>query len=103
MAHNKHAQHTNNSGIRFYKQIYNEQHRTKTAKMLDKQNCLQNHIKNAKATKFFYSQPSTLPKEAPAKFYLSPTFGFSFIRSAAPTQSSTSYAYLITEIGNRNL
>ena len=26
------------------------------------------HIKNAKATKFFYSQPSTLPKEALAKF-----------------------------------
>ena len=53
MAHNKHAQatrNTNNSGIRFHKQIYNEQHCTKTAKMLDTQNCLQHDIKNAKST-----------------------------------------------------
>ena len=51
-----------------------------------------------------YSQPSTLPKDAPAKFYLSTTFGLSFmISSVAPNQSSTFYAYLITKIGNRNL
>ena len=43
--------------------------------MLDTQNCLQNHIKNAKATNFFYNQPSTLPEEALAKFYFSRTFG----------------------------
>ena len=48
----KHTRNTNSSGIRFYKQIYNGYHCTETAKMLDTQNCLQNHIKNAKATKF---------------------------------------------------
>ena len=30
-------------------------------------------IKNAKQPSFFYSQPSTLPKEELAKFYLSAT------------------------------
>ena len=53
---------------------------------------------------FFCSQPSTLPNEALAKFYLSATFGSSsIISSVAPTRSSTSYTYLITNIGNRNL
>ena len=28
---------------------------------------------------FFYSQPSTLPKDLPAKFYLSTTYGLSFM------------------------
>ena len=52
----------------------------------------------------FYSKSSTLPKEAFAKFYISTTFGLSFmIRSVAPTRSSTFYAYLITKIGNSNL
>ena len=60
--------------------------------------------KNVKATKFFYSQPSTLPKEALAKFYFSTTFGLSFmISSVAPTRLSTFKAYLITKIGDRNL
>ena len=60
--------------------------------------------KNAKTTKFLYCQPSRLPKDAPAKFYLSTTFGLSFmIRSVAPTRSSTFYAYLITKIRNHNL
>ena len=36
---------------------------------------------------FFHSQPSTLPKDAPAKFYLSTTFGLSFMIS------SVAYAY----------
>ena len=55
------------------------------------------------APKFLYSQNSTLPKEALAKFYFSTTFGLSFmISSVAPTQSSTFYTYLITKIGNRN-
>ena len=59
--------------------------------------------KMLKQPNFFYSQPSTLPKDAPAKFYLSTIFGLSFmISSVAPTRS-TSYAYLITKIGNRNL
>ena len=53
---------------------------------------------------FFYSQPSTLPKEVLATFYLSTTFGLSFmISSVAPTRRSSFYAYLITKIGNRNL
>ena len=57
-----------------------------------------------KQPKFFYSQPSTLSKDSPAKFYLSTTFGLSFmISSVARTRSSTFYACLITKIGNRNL
>ena len=57
-----------------------------------------------KQPNFFHSQPSTLPTEAPAKFYLSTTVGLSsMISSVAPTGSSTFYAYLITKIGNRNL
>ena len=40
----KHTKNANNSGIRFYKQIYNEYHFTKTAEMLDTKNCLQHHI-----------------------------------------------------------
>ena len=56
-----------------------------------------------KQQNFFYSQPSTLPKEALAKFYLPCAFGLSFmISSVVPTRSSTFYAYLVTKIGNRN-
>ena len=52
-----------------------------------------------KQPNFFHSQPSTLPKDPPTKFYLSTTFGLSFmISSVCPTQSSTSYAYLITKL-----
>ena len=43
-----------------------------------------------KEPNFFYSHPSTLPKDPPAKFYPSATFGLSFmISSVAPTRSST--------------
>ena len=57
-----------------------------------------------KQPNFFYSQPSTLPKDAPAKFYFSTAFGLSFmIRSVARTQSSTFYALSITNIGNGDL
>ena len=57
-----------------------------------------------KQPKFFYSQPSTLPKDAPVKFYLSTTFGLIFmISSVTPTRLSTFYSYLITKIGNRKL
>ena len=48
----KHTINTNNSGIRFYEQIYNEEYCTKTAEMLDSQNRLQNYFKNTKTTKF---------------------------------------------------
>ena len=47
--------------------------RTKTAKMLDIQDCFQNHIKSAKTTQFFYSQAFTLPKDSSAKSFLSTT------------------------------
>ena len=58
----------------------------------------------SKLLNFFYSHPSTLRKEALAKFYLSTTFSLSFtISSVALTRLSTFYAYLITKIGNRNL
>ena len=61
-------------------------------------------LKILKQPNFFHSQPSTHPKEALAKFYLSRTFGLRFITSSvAPTRSSTFYAYLITKIGNCNL
>ena len=58
-----------------------------------------------KQPNFFYSQPSTLPKDAPAKFLpFYKTFGLGFmISSIAPSRLSTSYAYLITKMGNRNL
>ena len=42
--------------------------------------------KMLKQPNFFHSQLSTLPKEALAKFYLSATFGLSFmVSSVAPT------------------
>ena len=50
--------------------------------------------KMLKQPNFSDSQSSTLPKDAPVKFYLSTTFGLSFmISSVAPTRSSTFYAY----------
>ena len=53
-----------------------------------------------KQPNFLYSQDFTLLKEALTKFYLSMTFGLSFmIRSVASTGSLTFY----TKIGNRNL
>ena len=72
--------------------------------MLDSQNRLQNCFKNAKTTKFLSELASTLPKDTPAKFYLSTTFSLRLMISyVAPTRLSTFYAYLITKIGNRNL
>ena len=60
--------------------------------------------KMLKQPNFFYIQPSSIPKDAPAKVYLFTTFGLSFmISSVAPTRSSTFYASLTTKIGNRNL
>ena len=47
----------------------------------------------------FLQQPTTLPKDALAKFSLSTTFGLSFmISSVVLTQSSDFYAYLITKV-----
>ena len=101
----KHTRNTDNSGIRFSKQISMNNIAPKTAKMLDTQNYFQNHIKNAKANKFlsqsaFYTSKGSTCKVLP--FY---DFGLKFYDKfcSAPTRSSTSYAYLITKIGNRNL
>ena len=101
----KHTRNTNNSGIRFYKA---DLPRNNIAPKLQK--CWTYKIafniisKMLKQPNFFHSQPSTLPKEALAKIYLSTTFVLRFmISSIAPTQSSTFYAYLITKIGNCNL
>ena len=72
--------------------------------MLDKKITFKIISKVLKQQNFFHSQPSTLPKEALAKFYLSTTFGLSFmINYVAPTRSSTFYSYLITKIGNSSL
>ena len=74
--------------------------------MLDIQNCLQNHIKNAKATKFllqsaFYTYKGSLRKGLPFYDFW---YGLGFmVSSVASTRSSTSYAYLLTKIGNPNL
>ena len=60
--------------------------------------------KMLKQPNFFHSQPSKLPNEALAKFYLSVTFGLSFmISSVATTRSLTFYAYLISKVENSNL
>ena len=46
-----------------------------------------------KQPNFFHNQPSALPKEVLARFYVSTTFGLSFMtHSVAPTRSSTFYA-----------
>ena len=100
----KHARNINNSGIRLHTQNYNN-----TAPKLQK--CWTHKIalkiisNMLKQPNFFHSRLSTLPKDAPAKFYLSTDFDFKSFRisSVAPTRSLTFYAYLITKIGNRNL
>ena len=72
--------------------------------MLDTQNCLQNLIKNAKATKFLSQSAFYTSKGPPAKFYLFLICVLSFMLSfVALTWSLTFYAYLITKTGNRNL
>ena len=68
--------------------------------MLDTQNWFQNHIKNAKGTKFLLQSAFYTSKESFTFLRL----GLSFmVSSVAPTRSSTSYAYFITKIGNGNL
>ena len=86
--------------------LSNQGEGAKYAKLLDKTLPSKSLSKNAEATSFlFYSQPSTLPKEALSKFYLSTAFGLSLIiRSVASIRLSTSYTHiLITKIGNQNL
>ena len=98
----KHTRNTNNSGIRFYKQISINNIASKLQKCWTSKIAFKVISKMLKQPDFFYSQPSSLPKDAPAKFYLSTTLSF-MTRSVAPTRSSTSYAYLISKFGNRNL
>ena len=72
--------------------------------MLHTQNCLQHHIKNAKATKFLLQSSFYTSRGRTCKVYLSTAFGLRLVRSSvAPTRSSTFYPYLIIKIGNRNL
>ena len=59
-----------------------------------------------KRSNFFYSQLSTLPKEALAKFYLSTGFGLSFMISSVapnPIVDFLRIINLIAKIANRNL
>ena len=100
----KQSMNTNNSKISVFKQIYDVYY-TKTAKMLDTQNCLQYHIKKMlRHPNFFLSEPSVLSKDAPAKFHLSATFRLSFmVSSVASTCSPTFYIYSITKIRIHNL
>ena len=71
--------------------------------MLDTQN-FQNHIKNAKTTKFLLQSAFYTSKGRTYKALSFYDFGLSFmVSSFTATGSSTFYAYLITKIGNRNL
>ena len=100
----KDTRNTDNSGIRFISRFTMNNIARKLQKCWTHKIAFKIISKVLKQPNFFYSQPSTLPKEAPAKFYLSTTFGLSFmISSVAPTGSSTSSADLITKIGNHNL
>ena len=70
--------------------------------MLDTQIAFKIISNMLKQANFFYSQPSTPPKNTSAEFYLSTAFGLRFkISSAAHARSSTFYVYLITKIKNR--
>ena len=100
----KDTRNTDNSGIRFISRFTMNNIARKLQKCWTHKIAFKIISKVLKQPNFFYSQPSTLPKEAPAKFYLSTTFGLSFmISSVAPTRSSISSADLITKIGNHNL
>ena len=100
----KHTRNINNIGIRFISRF------TMNNVALKLQKCWRHKIafkiisKMLKQPNLFHSQPSTLPKKAPAKFHPSTVSGLNFmISSVAPTRSSTFCAYLITKIGNRNV
>ena len=71
--------------------------------MLGTKNHLQNHIKNAKATKFLLQSAFYTSKGCTCKLLPFYDFGLRFtISSVLPTRSSTFYAYLITQLRNRN-
>ena len=113
----KHTRNTNNSGIRFYKQIYKLQLQkcwtrkncknaglAKTAKMLDSQNRLQKYFKNAKTSKFL-SELAFYTSEGHTCKVLS-FYDFWFMvndKFCSPYPIVGFYANLITKIGNRNL
>ena len=100
----KHIKNTNNSGIRFYKQSYNEYYCTKTAKMLDSQNRLQNCFKNTKTAKFFSELTFYTSEGHTCKVLSFYDFWFTFNdKFCSPYPIVDFYAYLITKIGNRNL
>ena len=74
----KHIKNINNNGIRFYKQIYKNNIGPKLQKCCTQKIAFKTISKMLKQPSLFYSQP-TLPKDASAKFYLSTTFGLSFM------------------------
>ena len=106
MAHNKHAQEYKETHITVESRFIGRVtiNNTKTAEMLDTPNCLQHHIKNAKATKFLSQSAFYTSKGRTCKVLRLYDFGSSFMLNfVALTASSTFCAYLITKIGNRNL
>ena len=95
----KHTSNTNNSGKSLFMSRFTMNN---TAPKLQK--CWTHTVafeiipKMPEQPNFFCCQPSTLPK-----FYLSATFGLSFmISSVAPSRSSISYTYLLTNIGKQH-
>ena len=78
----------------------NEYHCTKTAKMLYTQNCHQNCIKNAEATKFISQSACYTSKGRTCKVLHFYSFWFKFYDKF---RSSTFYAYLITKIESHDL
>ena len=78
MAHNKHAEAYKKHKPQwnpFVEARFTVNICTKTAKMMGTRNFLQNHIKNAKTTKFLSQSAFYTFKGPPAKFYLSAAFG----------------------------
>ena len=68
--------------------------------MLDTHNCLENHTKNAKTTKFLLQPSFCTSKGRTCNFY---DFLFKFYDKLCSPYLIDFYAYLITKIGNCNL
>ena len=71
--------------------------------MLDTENCLQDHISNAKTTKILLQSGFDTTKGRTCKVLSFYDFWFEFYdKFCDSTQSSAFYAYFITKIWNRN-
>ena len=106
MPHNKHmlkhTRKTSDCGIHFF---YDKKHCTKTAKKLDSQNCLQNHVKNAKTTKFLLQLAFYTSIRRSCKVLSFCDFWFEFYdKFCSPLPNHRlSRHQLITKIENHNL